>query len=1116
MFHNIEGLLRKQRNLELTQIVKEYDIIGLVETWIPDKTEYKSLNHIVYNNTGEKIHKLGRVSGGISLLISNNSNLHVRKLVSPTKKILWAEINLKNDIIILGIAYNPPQNSKHHDTNIFHTIENEITKFENNYDHPKFIILADFNARLGTKDTAQSTITDNNILTKDYDIPRKSKDKTSNNEGDKLLNFCNNCNLKILNGNFFNDTEGNYTYIHPQGASTIDFALISENVLDLLTDFDIINATTSAHNGLSLTLNYDTHTIQNKPLNLNPIRNPNTHLRWIELHAQSFANNISDSIGMLYLIGINEYTQQNNIQEAVNLLYDCIINSSHNMIKNTNNIQLNNKSNYWFDQDCQEAKSNLNRTLKNYKKNTTELNRNKYMNTKAEYKILLEAKRNKFTTEESNRLNTWLNQKQDNKIWEYIKTLKNRNYHTNLINTETWEIHYKNLIGITPPTTSPILIGPSLSYIEHLDKPIQLSEITKAINSIKTNAIGSDRIPIIFWKKLIQNDKWLNTLKSIFNKIMATHKYPNEWNNAVLISLYKGKGKPQSPLNYRGIAILSSLSKAFTKILASRLATWLENHEILNKFQAGARKNHSTIDNIIILNTLIEKTLLCKRRKLYCGFIDLKNAYDSIIHNILYYKLRKTGISDKFCKLIQIIYENNTFSIKSNDKTPNKWPIKRGLRQGCNLSSILFNIFLNDLFDETENYLNHCPTLDNSEIPALQYADDLCFLTITPIGLTKALKHLQNYCDKWYLTINPTKSKILICSKGSKHTRYERWSIKNEEIEIVNKFTYLGYTFNKLGNANDHISKMKHRGKQALTLIHTIQSKIPDIHHSLVKRIYYSTIEPQVTYAIVALFHIPQAINTINQIRASLCKKLLYLPRNSANTAARYELGIDSAYVSAIVRACKFYWKKLNSRNNSILSRHLISNHPQHQHHFPANLKNELDKLGLSYLWNNFGITPLKLLTIHIKNRARDITRQNDVADLNSKSSLIFYTKLKTNWSTTQLIFLNSKKARIGLSWARMGIFRLKNRRGLYPQNICPLCNGTENLQHIIISCENTSNMRREILSNLIPNAEHEFSHTKLLNSQNQVTLTKTGLFLYKVKILWERKTKLISETPSI
>ena len=107
MFHNIEGLLRKQRNLELTQIVKEYDIIGLVETWIPDKTEYKSLNHIVFNNTGEKIHNLGRVSGGISLLISNNSNLHVRKLESESKKILWTEIQLKNNIIILGIAYNP-------------------------------------------------------------------------------------------------------------------------------------------------------------------------------------------------------------------------------------------------------------------------------------------------------------------------------------------------------------------------------------------------------------------------------------------------------------------------------------------------------------------------------------------------------------------------------------------------------------------------------------------------------------------------------------------------------------------------------------------------------------------------------------------------------------------------------------------------------------------------------------------------------------------------------------------------------------------------------------------------------------------------------------------------
>ena len=191
-------------------------------------------------------------------------------------------------------------------------------------------------------------------------------------------------------------------------------------------------------------------------------------------------------------------------------------------------------------------------------------------------------------------------------------------------------------------------------------------------------------------------------------------------------------------------------------------------------------------------------------------------------------------------------------------------------------------------------------------LPSQQNTLDLCLLTLTQIGLTKALKYLQNYCSSWELAINPNKSKILICNKGSKNARSERWSIQNEALEIVNKFTYLGYTFNNKGSTTDHINKMKHKGKQAMSLLYSIQSKIPNVNHKLLKRIYLSTIEPRFTYAIELFFHSTPSINTINQFRAKLCKRILYLPRNSSNTASRHELGIDSAHVIAMTRACKF------------------------------------------------------------------------------------------------------------------------------------------------------------------------------------------------------------------
>ena len=107
------------------------------------------------------------------------------------------------------------------------------------------------------------------------------------------------------------------------------------------------------------------------------------------------------------------------------------------------------------------------------------------------------------------------------------------------------------------------------------------------------------------------------------------------------------------------------------------------------------------------------------------------------------------------------------------------------------------------------------------------------------------------------------------------------------------------------------------------------------------------------------------------------------------------------------------------------------------------------------------------------------------------------------------LHFLKHKKVTIGLSWARLGIFRLKNRRGLYPQNVCPLCNGIENLHHILLLCVATNNLRLKYLTNLSLNTYSEYTYIKLLNSRNEETLIKTGRFLYRVKLLWENKTRV-------
>ena len=51
---------------------------------------------------------------------------------------------------------------------------------------------------------------------------------------------------------------------------------------------------------------------------------------------------------------------------------------------------------------------------------------------------------------------------------------------------------------------------------------------------------------------------------------------------------------------------------------------------------------------------------------------------------------------------------------------------------------------------------------------------------------------LKNYCDRWKLTVNATKTKVMIFMKGGRVNRNIRFIYKENVLEIVSKFTYLG------------------------------------------------------------------------------------------------------------------------------------------------------------------------------------------------------------------------------------------------------------------------------------------------------------------------------------
>ena len=114
------------------------------------------------------------------------------------------------------------------------------------------------------------------------------------------------------------------------------------------------------------------------------------------------------------------------------------------------------------------------------------------------------------------------------------------------------------------------------------------------------------------------------------------------------------------------------------------------------------------------------------------------------------------GIHGKILRILENMYSEVNYCIKLPYGLTDFVSSSTGLKQGCVLSPLLFNLYVNDLslcFGR-----NHDPvTIGKYMTNVLIYADDLVLMSVSKEGLQKCLDDLQVYCNKWKLKVNTKK-----------------------------------------------------------------------------------------------------------------------------------------------------------------------------------------------------------------------------------------------------------------------------------------------------------------------------------------------------------------------
>ena len=212
------------------------------------------------------------------------------------------------------------------------------------------------------------------------------------------------------------------------------------------------------------------------------------------------------------------------------------------------------------------------------------------------------------------------------------------------------------------------------------------------------------------------------------------------------------------------------------------------------------RHGFRTSDHILVLKTIIDY-YKSRRKPLFACFVDFRKAYGSVWREGLFFKLIEYGCSKKFVAMLLSMYSSVKAAVKLEQGITPFFQSFTGVKQGCNLSPSLFNIFINDI---PKLFSTSCDPvrLGDSNLNCLLYADDLVILSESKFGLQKSLKVLESYCKKWKLNVNLKKTKILIFCSPAQKRLFQNVScvFGGQVVEKVEEYTYLGLTFRYNGN----------------------------------------------------------------------------------------------------------------------------------------------------------------------------------------------------------------------------------------------------------------------------------------------------------------------------
>jgi len=307
----------------------------------------------------------------------------------------------------------------------------------------------------------------------------------------------------------------------------------------------------------------------------------------------------------------------------------------------------------------------------------------------------------------------------------------------------------------------------------------------------KNKSPGPDGIPVEFYLEF-----W-NDIKRILLDVYI-ESYENEelsctQRQSIMCLIFK-KSLRELFKNYRPLSLSNTDYKLIAYLWANRLQKFLKN--IISNSQSAYIKGRFIGENIRFLLDVIEYAESEQLPGILL-FLDFEKAFDSLNWSFIIKCLEKIGFGEKFIKWFKTLYKNQVAYVKINNYFTRGVHMKRGVKQGCPLSALIFIICTEILYQaiNSQDSIKGFLLPDNSEIKISQYADDTCIFLRNEDSIDEVIKHVKEFGKISGLILNVEKREILLIWLLKQTNLENKHNVKWPEDPIRYLGIYIGNNY---------------------------------------------------------------------------------------------------------------------------------------------------------------------------------------------------------------------------------------------------------------------------------------------------------------------------------